>query len=339
MAEPQKTVSLALQGGGSHGAYTWGVLERLLEDGRLRIEAISGTSAGAMNAVVLANGMRVGGRKAAIAALEAFWRRVATIGRFGPFPRTPLDRLAGGWSLDGSPAMLAFDVMSRLLSPYQFNPFDWHPLRTVLAEQVNFAALRGKCEPQVFVTATSVLSGKIKIFRPDELSVETCLASACLPFLFQAVKIGDDAFWDGGYSGNPALYPLIYNADCRDILLVHVNPIKRDEVPTTAAAIIDRLNEITFNASLMREMRAIEFVTRLLEEQRIDEHRYKRLLIHMVDGTDDLRDYGTSSKLNADWDFLSHLRALGRSNADRWLGEHFAAVGERSSIDVKDVFL
>jgi NTE family protein len=339
MPAKTKTVSLALQGGGSHGAFTWGVLERLLEEPELKIGAISGTSAGAMNGVALANGMRVGGRKGAIAALEAFWRRVATIGRFGPFPRTPLDRLAGGWNLDGSPAMLAFDMMSRLLSPYQFNPFDWHPLRTVLAEQVNFAALRHKCDPQVFVTATNVLSGKIKIFQPDELSVEACLASACLPLLFQAVRIGEDAYWDGGYSGNPAIFPLIYNTAAPDILLVHVNPIRRSEVPTTATTIIDRLNEITFNAGLMREMRAIDFVTRLLAEERVDERRYKRLFIHMVDGTDDLHLLGASSKLNADWDFLSYLRDLGRQNAERWLGAHLDAVGVRSSVDVKDIFL
>lgn len=339
MARETRTVNLALQGGGSHGAFTWGVLERLLEDGRLEIEAISGTSAGAMNAVVLANGMRAGGRKGAIAALEAFWRRVATIGRFAPFPRTPFDLITGNWNLDGSPAMLAFDIMSRVLSPYQFNPFDWHPLRTVLAEQVDFAALRERCEPKVFVTATSVLSGKIRVFRPDELSVEACLASACLPFLFQAVRIGDDAFWDGGYSGNPALYPLIYNARCRDILLVHINPIRRKEVPTTAAAIAERLNEITFNAGLMREMRAIEFVTRLLEEERINEGRYKRLNIHMVDGTEDLRLLGTSSKLYADWGFLTHLRELGRQNADRWLDQHLGSVGRESSIDVREMFL
>lgn len=339
MSREVRTVNLALQGGGSHGAFTWGVLERLLEDERLRIEAISGTSAGAMNAVVLANGMRVGGAKGAIAALEAFWRRVATIGRFGPFPRTPLDRIAGGWNLDGSPTMLAFDVLSRLLSPYQYNPFDWNPLRTVLAEQVNFAGLRAHCEPQVFVTATNVLSGKIRIFRPEELSVETCLASACLPFLFQAVRIGEDAFWDGGYSGNPALFPLIYNTTCPDILLVHINPIRRAEVPTTASQIVDRLNEITFNAGLMREMRAIDFVTRLLEDERVEQGRYKRLFLHMVDGTDDLSFLGTSSKLNADWDFLSHLRELGRQNAERWLDQHLDSVGRQTSIDVKDIFL
>lgn len=338
MPSEPKSINLALQGGGSHGAFTWGVLDRLLEDDRIVIEAISGTSAGAMNAAALANGMRLSGRKGALAGLEAFWRRVATIGRFGPFPRTPIDRLTAGWNLDTSPAFLGFEILSRVLSPYQFNPFDWNPLRTVLTEQVNFTALRTNCRPRVFVTATSVLSGKTKVFPPEELSVEACLASACLPFLFQAIEIDGDAFWDGGYSGNPALYPL-YRAKARDVVLVHINPIRRDEIPTSPNAIIDRLNEITFNGSLMREMRAIDFVTRLLEEQRVDDHRYKRLLVHMIDGSDDLYALGYSSKLNADWDYLLHLRGLGHTAADRWLETHFDDLGQRTSVDIEDVFL
>ncbi|MEZ5670319.1 MAG: patatin-like phospholipase family protein [Alphaproteobacteria bacterium] len=336
---PVKTINLALQGGGSHGAFTWGALDRLLEDERIEIEAISGTSAGAMNAAVLANGMRVGGRKAAAAALEAFWRRMATIGRFGPFPRTPLDRLTAGWNLDSSPVYFTFDLLSRLFSPYQFNPFDWNPLRTVLAEQVDFAALRARCHPKVFVCATSVISGKIKVFGPDELSLDACMASACLPFLYKAVEIDGDAFWDGGYSGNPAIFPLIYNASARDIMLVQINPIRRAEIPTTPNAIVDRLNEITFNAGLMKEMRAIEFVSRLLHENRVDESRYKRLHVHMVDGADDLYDLGHTSKLNADWDFLSYLHDLGHANAGRWLDAHFDDLGRRTTIDLAAVFL
>ena len=339
MPATPKTINLALQGGGSHGAFTWGVLDRLLEDERIAIEAISGTSAGAMNAAALANGMRLDGRRGAKAALEAFWRRVATIGRFGPFPRTPIDRLTAGWNLDTSPAFMGFEILSRVLSPYQFNPFDWNPLRTVLTEQIDFDALRRDCQPRVFVTATSVMSGKTRVFEPEELSVDACLASACLPFLFQAIEIGDDAFWDGGYSGNPAIFPLIYNTAARDVVVVHINPIRRAELPTTPTAIVDRLNEITFNASLMREMRAIDFVTRLLKENRVDESRYKRLLVHMVDGSDDLYALGYSSKLNADWDYLLHLRALGHGAAERWLKAHYDDLGRRTSIDIADTFL
>ncbi len=334
-----RSINLALQGGGSHGAFTWGVLDRLLEEPDLHIDAISGTSAGAMNGVALAHGMAHGGADGAKRSLAQFWRRISRMGSIGPMPRTPLDRLAGRWNLDRSPAFWAFDLMTRFLSPYQFNPFDWNPLHRTLDELFDFAALREKCAPRLFVTATNVRSGKIKVFKPQELTSDVCMASACLPFLYRAVEIDGEAYWDGGYSGNPAIYPLIYQSDVRDVVIVQLNPLNRDEVPQSTTAIVDRLNEVTFNAGLMREMRAIEFVTRLIEEGKLDEQHYKRIFVHMIGGADDLDDLGHSSKLNADWDFLLYLRDLGRKDADRWLVDHGDAIGQKSSIDIREVFL
>ena len=334
-----RSINLALQGGGSHGAFTWGVLDRLLDEPDLHIDSISGTSAGAMNGVALAHGMAQDGAAGAKASLARFWRRISRLGSFGPMPRTPLDRLAGRWNLDRSPAYWAFDLMSRFLSPYQFNPFDWNPLHRTLDELIDFAALREKCAPRLFVTATNVRSGKIKVFKPEELSANVCMASACLPFLYRAVEIDGEAYWDGGYSGNPAIYPLIYQTEVKDVLIVQLNPLSRDEVPQSTTAIVDRLNEVTFNAGLMREMRAIDFVTRLIEDGKLDEQHYKRIYVHMIGGADDLDDLGHSSKLNADWDFLVYLRDIGRRDADRWLAAHGDAIGQNSSIDIREVFL
>jgi NTE family protein len=334
-----KRVNLALQGGGAHGAYTWGVLDRLLEDERLEIDGISGTSAGAMNAAVLAYGHGEGGRPGARAALERFWRQISKAGETSPLKATPWDRYLSGWRLDLSPAYVAFDFLSRLLSPYQFNPFNLNPLRDVLESVIDFDALRRHAEIKLYVSATNVKTGKVRVFGCEEMTPQALLASACLPFLFQAVEIDGLQYWDGGYMGNPSLFPLIYNCASRDVIIVQVNPLTCDEVPTSAREILDRVNEISFNSTLMREMRAVAFVTDLLDRGHLADTGYKRMLVHWIDAEAEMKGLGVASKLNADWDFLCHLKAIGRRTAEAWLDRHFDSIGQASSVDIKEKFL
>jgi len=334
-----KTVNLALQGGGAHGAFAWGVLDRLLEDDRIGVEGISACSAGAMNAVVLAYGLTEGGREGARTALANFWRRISHSSMFSPLQPTAWDRLTHNHALESSPAFLAFDLMTRLLSPYEFNPFNLNPLRDVLAESVDFERLRAGCAAKLFLSATNVCSGKVKVFTNPEISVDAVLASACLPFMFQAVEIDGEHYWDGGYMGNPAIYPLIYNCDSADVVIVHINPISRDSVPRSARDILNRINEISFNSSLMREMRAVAFVTRLIDEGQVCDGNLKRMNIHAIAAEDFMRDLSVSSKLNPDWEFLTHLRDVGRAQAETWLAAAFDRIGRESSVDLREAYL
>jgi NTE family protein len=334
-----KTINLALQGGGAHGAFAWGVLDRLLEDERIAVEGLSATSAGAMNAVTLAYGMTLGGREGAKKALMQFWRRVAHAGMISPLQPSWFEKLQHDHSLENSPAFVAFDLISRLYSPYQFNPMNYNPLRKVLEQTVDFERLRQASAVKLFLSATNVRTGKVKVFGNDELSADAVMASACLPFMFQAVTINGEDYWDGGYMGNPAIYPLIYRCESRDIVVVHINPIERLETPTTARDILNRINEISFNSSLMREMRAIAFVTKMIDDGVIEEGRMKRMLIHAIDAQDFMRELGVASKMNADWEFLTHLRDVGRERAEQWLETHFEAVNARTSIDLGAMYL
>ncbi len=335
-----KPINLALQGGGAHGAFAWGVLDRLLEDGRLAVEGISATSAGAMNAVVLADGLRRGGREGAREALARFWRAVSDAASWSsPFQQLPWMKGWGGHTLEHSPFYLMTDLMLRVFSPYQFNPFNFNPLRQVLEEQVDFDALRTFSPIKLYLCATNVETGKVRIFERHEISPDAVLASACLPFLFQAVEIDGEHYWDGGYVGNPAIFPLIYHCDCRDVLMVHINPIVRKGVPTTAAEILNRINEVSFNSSLMREMRAIAFVTGLIQRGKLAADEMKELYVHSLRADEIMVELGVSSKLNADWDFLCQLRDQGREQASLWLAANFAAVGKQSSVDIREAFL
>ena len=335
-----KTINLALQGGGAHGAFTWGVLDRLLEDGRLSFEGISATSAGAMNAVVLAYGLTEGGRPGARKALEGFWRRVSHAAAAGPLQPTWLDRLAGNRALENSPAFLAFDLISRLLSPYQFNPLNRNPLREVLEQSVDFARLRSaECPVKLFLSATNVRTGKVKVFENDVICPERVLASSCLPFLFQAVEIDGEHYWDGGYMGNPAIFPLIYGCDSRDLLIIHINPLERPELPITAFEIMNRVNEISFNSSLMREMRAISFVTKLIDDNPAAMKTLKRLFVHAIAADEVMSRLGAASKLNGDWDFLVYLRDEGRKHAGTWLTQNFGHLGRESTVDIRKDYL
>lgn len=336
----QKPVALALQGGGMHGAFTWGVIDRLLEDGRLAIEGVSATSAGAMNAAVLAYGLLQGGRDGAREALHGFWLAIAqSAERYSPFRWFPWLKGSHSFGLDHSPIYAMAEIVQRVLSPYQFNPGNMNPLRDVLAQQVDFEALRTHCPIHLFLCATNVETGRIRIFSGEDLCMEAVLASACLPTLFQAVTIDGQHYWDGGYVGNPAIYPLIYNCKTHDVVIVHINPIVRPGLPTSAAAILNRINEVSFNSSLMREMRAIAFVTSLIQQGKIDGGEMKEMLIHSVRSDETMAALGVSSKYNADWGFLCSLRDLGRAEAGKWLERNYDNVGQRSTIDIKGEFL
>ena len=335
-----KTLNLALQGGGAHGAFTWGVLDRLLEDSRIDFEGVVATSAGAMNAAVMTYGLVEGGREGARKALANFWRRVSHAAALSPIQPTVFDRMTANRSLNSSPPFIMFDLVTRLLSPYQFNPMNLNPLREVLEKSVDFSALNSaRCRIKLHLCATNVRTGKIRVFGNDEISADAVMASACLPFIFQAVEIDGEAYWDGGYMGNPAIFPLIYSCAAADVLIVHVNPMNRPELPTTAIEIMNRINEISFNSSLMREMRAIEFVTQLIDMGMGKLPDLKRMYIHAISGDALMLDLGVASKLNADWDFLIGLRDAGREQAGAWINTNYDAIGSRSTVDIKATYL
>lgn len=337
-----KKINLALQGGGSHGAVTWGVLDRLLEDDRIEIEAISGSSAGAVNAAALAYGIYLGGAKGARAKLDELWKTISEVGAFySPVRRTPYEIAAGDLDHENSLSYFLFDAFTRLFSPYQFNPFDLNPLRDVLLECIDFDGLR-KCDTvSLFLAATNVKTGRGHVFETKDASLDAVLASTCLPFLFKAVEIGGEHYWDGGYMGNPVLYPFFYSAVSRDIVIVHVNPIERDEVPITAPEILNRINEISFNSSLLRELRAVSFVHKLLDENWLkDEFRdqLRDIRIHSIRSDRSLTDLSVASKFSVDWGFLTALRARGRKIADEWIAENYEMIGEASSVDIRAMF-
>ena len=331
MREPVE-VDLALQGGGSHGAFTWGVLDRLLEEPWLRFIGISGTSAGAMNAAVMVAGHAAGGTAGARAALEAFWRRVSEAARLSPFQRGPLDILLGRWTLDYSPMFVAMDLASRLFSPYDLNPGGLNPLRDVLADSIDFGQL-AKAPIKLFITATNVHTGRGRVFRNAEVTPDVMLASACLPTLFQAVEIDGEPYWDGGYSGNPTLTPLVRECDASDTIIVPINPIERPGTPRTARDILNRLNEISFNSPAIKELRMIALLQQAADPGSGEGAIWASMRIHRV-RNDVMVELGYSSKLNAEWDFLAMLRDRGRAAAEEFLAEHGHDLGKRSTMDL-----
>lgn len=333
-----KDIHLALQGGGSLGAFTWGVLESLLLDERVKIEAISGTSAGAMNAVVMTYGLQQGGREGAIKLLRDFWRKISVAASVMPFRSLPFDAMMGGFNTNYSMPFMAMDAMTRMLSPYQFNVLDINPLRDILEELVDFDALRSCNKIKLHINATNVRTGKIKVFDLHEITLDAVMASACLPFIFKTVWIDGEPYWDGGYSGNPAIYPLIYKDESRDVVIVQINPLYVEEVPKGASEILDRINEISFNATLMREMRAIAFVSKLKGQGKL-ESGYKDMHIHMIESDEMLTGLGRMSKMNPDWDFLSYLHDAGMQASKDWLDNHYTDIGKRSSVDLNKVFM
>jgi NTE family protein len=344
---PQRQrIDLALQGGGSHGAFTWGVLDRLLEEEWLEIAGVSGTSAGAMNAVALAAGLMEGGRIGAQAALRRFWERVADASPFAALDDNPIAAMFGPGNPWLQPWIAPWQQVAKALgsqfSPYQLNPLNLNPLREILEDTVNFDRVRACNRTQLFIAATHVATGELRVFDQDELTADMVLASACLPLLFQAVEIGGEAYWDGGYAGNPTLMPLISETDADDLLLVQINPSRRDDVPTQASDILDRANEVTFNASLLKELRTIALIKELLEDAGRPDSCYQRplfrriddLRLHRLDADDELAQFGASSKLQTGRSFLLQLHTLGRRAAHEWLLAHGKDIGKRTTSEL-----
>src|ERR1700689_908838 len=322
-------VDLALQGGGSHGAFTWGVLDRLLEEPWIKIEAIAGTSAGGMNAAGLGDGWSRGGADGARTALDTYWQRVSRAAAFSPLQRSPLERLTGRWTLDTSPAYLAIDLMSRVFSPYDLNPMGFNPLRRILAESIDFERLVAS-PIKLFITATNVHTGRGRIFRNSQITPDVLLASACLPTMFQAVEIDGEAYWDGGFAGNPTITPLVRESDAHDTILVQINPRERPETPRSAGDILNRLNEISFNSPLMKELRMIALLRQVADPGTGEGARWAQMRMHRI-RSDILAQFGASSKLNAEWDFVVMLRTEGRKAADEFLVASGDDLGKRST--------
>jgi NTE family protein len=343
-------IDLALQGGGSHGAFTWGVLDRLLDDERLEISGISGTSAGAMNAVALAAGLMEGGRVGAQACLARFWKSVAESSPFHHLASGPLGALFGAHNPWLQAAMTPWQQAAKFVggqfSPYQLNPLNLNPLRKILANTVNFEHVRACHRTQLFIAATHVATGELHVFRQDELTADMVLASACLPLLFQAVTVKGEAYWDGGYAGNPTLMPLISETPADDLMLVQINPDRRDKIPTQASDILDRASEVTFNASLLKELRTIGLIKELLNDagrpdacfQRPLFRRVDDLRLHKIEAEAELSQFGASSKTETGWAFLSRLHGIGRRAADDWLHEHGKHLGKRSTYALPEVY-
>ena len=325
-------VDLALQGGGAHGAFTWGVLDRLMEEPGLQIEGISGTSAGAMNAAVLISGQAAGGADGAKAALEQFWKRVSDAALLSPFRRTPLDVMLGRWTLDTSPIFVTLDLMARIFSPYDLNPHGANPLRDILADCIDFWRV-AKSQVKLFVTATNVHTGRGHIFRNAELTPEVLLASACLPTLFQAIEIDGEAYWDGGYAGNPTITPLIRDCASNDTILVQVNPVERPGTPRSARDIINRVNEVSFNATVLKELRMMALLRQVSDPGNSEGARWAKMRIHRISSAT-MTELGYSSKLNAEWDFFVMLRNEGRRSAEAFLAAHGGDLGARSTLDL-----
>lgn len=334
-----KKVGLALQGGGAHGAFTWGVLDRLLEVEEIVAEGICGTSAGAVNAVALAYGLHVGGPEKAKSLLEALWKKISLSGSL-LFKPAPWDRYSKG-DLYNSPGYLFFNAISQVLSPYQINPYNYNPLKEILNNLIDFKELQLYNKKRLFVCATNVKTNRAKIFHNHEITVDAVLASTCLPLLFQAIEIDGESYWDGGYMGNPPISPLIDNTNVHDIVLVKINSINIKEVPTTSRDIADRVNEISFNSSLINEMKMIHYRNELARNGigLKGEPANREIFVHSISGYDALGHLSYSSKMNTAWDFLCELKEMGRQYADKWLESDFELVGVRSSFDVEKHFL
>src|ERR1700722_18501998 len=327
----QKVINLALQGGGTHGAFTWGVLDRLLDDERVAFEGITASSAGAVNAVGLADGFAAGGRKGAKKALRAFWRKLSQDASHTLFRPSLIDRMSSRQGLDHSPGYVFMEALAHFASPYQLNP-----LKKLIEENVDFERVRQQDAIKLFLSATNVRTAKVKVFSGRELRSEHVLASTCLPLLMQAVEVDGEHYWDGGYAGNPAIFPLVYECETPDVVLVHLTPADRPDVPTSSPAIMNRMQEISFNTALIREMRSVA-----VRNRRVDEGIMpggKRTFVHLIEAEDIIREFTASSRLNADWKFLTKLFHDGRARADQWLAANFDCIGIESTVDLAEKY-
>jgi len=336
----RKKLNLALQGGGSHGAFTWGVLDRLLEEDCFEFDGIVGTSAGAMNAAALAYGLKVGGPEKARECLNTYWELMMKTAAFAPWP-SMLDRMIGDGNMKYSPMFALGDALTRVVSPYQLNPMGFNPIQPTIEHVVDFDKLRELKDtgPKLFLCATNVMNGRVKVFEGNELSVKAVLASACLPFMYQAVEIDGEHYWDGGYMGNPPIFPIFYQCECPDVMIVQITPIQLSELPTSATAIFDRINGLSFNSSLMREMRVVHFINGLVKKGFDDEGRLKEAFIHTIDAEDIMNKLGASSQANLDREYIHRLFELGRTKAQEFIESHFDSVGVASSTDIAAKFL
>ncbi|HKF95871.1 MAG TPA: patatin-like phospholipase family protein [Gammaproteobacteria bacterium] len=332
----RKVINLALQGGGAHGAFTWGVLDRLLEDERLTIEGISATSSGAINAVALAYGLTIDGREGARRLLADLWDQVG-ITVPGYTPATNVPRIDRTLALEGALAL------TRVFSPYELNPLHLDPLRDIVTRLIDFERLRAACPLKLYIAATQVRTGKLRLFETQETSAEALLASACLPALHQAVEIDGEPYWDGGYAGNPALYPLFYNCDSRDMVIVLLHPLSRPELPTSVSKIHHRTTELSFGTTFLREMRSIAHAKSQVNDHLWSlghlERRLRRLNAHLIEPDQALAEQDGITKLNNDVRFLTWLRDRGRMQAQAWLDDNFDALGRHSSVDLTSMFL
>ena len=334
----RKKINLALQGGGAYGAFTWGVLDQVLEDGRLKIEGITGASAGAVNAIMLVDGLARGGSEEARARLADFWRATSLGGNLPDPQRKAVDRLFSFFPLDDWPMTVWFKAVSHYLSPYDLNPLNINPLKELIERFVDFEAVR-KCQnPQIFVSATNVQTGRLRIFPHNKITADAIVASACLPYLFRAVEIDGVPYWDGAYLGNPSIFPLFGTTTTEDVLLVQINPIVRHATPTSNQQIVSRLNEITFNSPLMGELRAIDFVARLIDQGRLQRGvgpgKYRRINMHRIVLEGSAQELNYESRLKNDYDFFEMLRDDGRRAAARFLDAHFDDIGVRGTVDL-----
>ena len=338
-AQATKRINLALQGGGAHGAFTWGVLDHLLSDERVVVEGVSGTSAGAVNAVMLGDGLARGGRAEAQKRLADFWRAVSSTGNLPTVQSAVIERLLSFTPFEGAPVQAWLGGLSRYFSPYDVNPLNINPLQDLIERFVDFEALRAFAELQIFISATNVQTGRVRIFPREKITAAAVMASACLPLLFRAVEIDGVPYWDGGYLGNPVIFPFFYTTTTEDVLVVQINPLMRQATPTSASEIMNRINEITFNSSLLAEYRAIDFVARLIDRGALPRGtgpgQYRRVNVHRIV----LDRFGTNfdafSRLSTDYDFFQMLHVSGKRAARRFLDEHFDDIGVRSTVDLR----
>jgi NTE family protein len=330
-----KVINVALQGGGTHGAFGWGVLDRLLEDERVSFEAITASSAGAVNAIVLTSGLLAGGRDGARRALRAFWHELSEDSQQGVFRTSFLDKANPTHGLEYSPGYLFLEALTYYASPYQLNPFNINPLRSLIEGHVDFERIRAQRQIKLFLSATNVRTAKVKVFNATELMVNHVLAATCLPLMMQAVELDGEYYWDGGYAGNPAIFPIVYECEHRDILLVHTTPAERPDLPRTSPAIMNRMQEISFNTALIREMRTVAFLNRRIEQGKAEG---KRMLVHVIEAEDLMRHFTASSRLNGDWNFLTFLFDQGRARTDAWLQANFDCIGVNSTVDLEEKY-
>ncbi|MDR1267030.1 MAG: patatin-like phospholipase family protein [Holosporales bacterium] len=335
----KKAISIAMQGGGAHGAFTWGVLDRLFEDGRFIIEGVTGASAGAMNAAGTVQGLLEGGNEGARRVLRSYWDALIESGKTSALKPGPIDQYLNKFTMQNTPMFIMFDLMLKFLSPYQFNPTGSNPLKDLILKVFDFEKIKNNKEYKIFMSATHVYTGKIKVFNTEEFCPEALLATACLPTMYSAVMVNGEYYWDGGFVGNPVIYPLIYECETPDIMVIKLNPTHRNRLPLTSGEIGDRLNEITNNTSILREMRSMHFITKLIDDGLVDPTKIKKLHVHLIQDEAAFQDLGWSSKLNTDKKFIDYLFEAGYKAGDKWIKENFDKVGVETTAPMEDLFM